>query len=181
MTPTRYQEVVDGLSIQARKVLDVVPLVEAWSVPQVIAELQRQGQAMREHRVIVGCLSHLKTARIVAEPEPGKFRRIAVRERVATKKDAAELPQQEQSLIPATIVPGSAETLAHAFAAKKPGQLERLGAISADLRQRAQGLLQLADLIDAAALATEDEIAALGADSRKLRQLQALLNPAATA
>jgi hypothetical protein len=181
MTPERFKSLLAGMTAVAAKVLGAVPIAESWTSAEIIAELVRQGQTIRDRVVVEGCLGKLREAGLVREAEPQKFRRVKVRERATVKKEAPEVaPKEQEQMIPATIVPGSAETLSHALSPRKPGHLERLGAISADLRQRAQSLIQLADSIDAAALATEDEIAALGADSRKLRQLQALLTGAAT-
>jgi hypothetical protein len=174
MTPARHNAILSGLTLVATKVFNAVPIIEAWTVNQVISELQRQGQSVREHRVVAGCLASMKESGVVTEPEPGYFRRVAVRERSTTKpQPVAKVPPQEQEL--------KLDIAAPSAPAKKPGQLDRLGAISAELRQQAKQLTQLADRIDAAAITTEEEIAALGEDSKKLRALQSILLPSSTA
>lgn len=164
MTPARFDELQNTFPPAARLVLSVVPIGEAWTKQQVQQELARQGK-VQELCTVTGWLNKLVSCRLVDEPARGKFQRAKVRE----KAQAEPVPEQPQE--PEEVKAPKADAVEQ----KKPGQLDRLAAISAELRREGDRLMKLADAIDAAALLTEDEIAAIGEDTKKLRQLQELL------
>jgi hypothetical protein len=166
MTPARL-EVLQGQLTQAdRTVLSAVPIGEAWTMQQIQQELARLGQ-VKDVSTVAGWLNKLVSMRLVREPARGKFQRAKVREKESPEQ--APTPPQPKEPVQVKTTP------APAAEPKKPGQLDRLAAISADMRKEADRLVKLADAIDAAALLTEEEMAAAAEETKKLKKLGEIL------
>lgn len=151
MNPERLNRIADQQTGIARKVLDAVPIAEEWTTSAVSRELFRVGTRI-DKDTLEGCLQSLKESGLVKEPHAGHWRRVHV--------ERAEEPET---------APGAKVK----FVRVDP--LDRMATLTATLRERASQLLMLADEIDAAAIAMEEERAAGSASDQKLRQLQSLL------
>lgn len=159
MTPARAEALERGLTVVAARVLDAVPIQEAWSATQVHNELVRQGRPRMDLRVLHGCLASLKESGLVKEPARGAFSRIAVR------LQPPRLVQEEPVM--ATPVP--------ILAPVPTDPLPQLGILAESLRKQARTLLDCADAIDSAALLADERIKDASRGGEKLRELQKLL------
>lgn len=81
MTPARIAMLERNLNPTMRKVLDAVPIQEAWTAHQIGGELSRTGKRL-EVAMIIGCLNALKREGLAKEPQLGVFMRVAAQPRV---------------------------------------------------------------------------------------------------
>jgi len=162
MNAARLAELENGITAAAKKVLDVVPITEAWAGKQIHLELTRQGRSVdRSH--VDGCLQSLKERGLVREPDVGMWIRVSAKPK----------PKPNLSSVP----PVNPSIMAQADAAEKAATdpLDRLAALAQSLRDLSKMANNLANEIEAAALDVDARIQAASADGAKLRQLQALL------
>ncbi|VWD12513.1 MULTISPECIES: hypothetical protein [Burkholderia] len=158
MTPAKYQAALSGLSAIAKKVLEMVPIQEAWSRSEIAGHLLRVTKSSPDTAVIDGCLGRLKDSGLIREASRGRYQRIEVREREVLK-----VPEQK-----------SAETIA----ATEPQEIlpiEILSQLAERTRALATQIVILASDIETAALTIEQGNAENAANLEKLRQLQSLL------
>lgn len=151
MNANKMARIESGLNTMAVKVLDAVPLQEAWAKAQIVAELHRTGCGAGRD-VVDGCLATLKDRGAIKEPKPGHYQRVAVRQ--VTANDPA--PVATVHPIQPVAAPSSDDTLS---------RLANLGAL----------LRRAADECDALGLEVEERVKDAGKDGAKLRQLQAIL------
>jgi hypothetical protein len=178
MTPERYQRLTEGQSNIARKVLSVVPLQEWWTAQQIQRELRRVTGSTPELHIIEGCLSALADSKLVSEDR---------RHRTFQKID----PEPREPVQPTTVLravpptpepePAVAETnpkftlIEEVRAAIEPADpIARLGALAAQLKTQADIARGLAEQIEEAALAAQENIERLKADTAALVQLKAI-------
>jgi hypothetical protein len=149
-----------NLSSVARKVLDAVPVGEAWTVQFIYQELARQGHNI-EVRIIGGCLDDLFGGGLIRQPQTGRYQRIAYKQPLPVVRPIRDAIEDD---------------MAHAsdMALPKLDPLSALGRLSAELRH-------IADQIDEQALAMAEEAQRANAGNEKLQQLQALLKSIGTA
>jgi hypothetical protein len=166
MNESRFNAVYRGVSEQAKKVYQAVPLNEAWSMQQIMAELIRT-TGQREHRVVSGCLNSLRDLGLVREVSPGSWMRIEVRAKVATTNTEPETPKKEPE------VPASNTKPAEEKSNITP--LERIGGLTTQVLAIIKSMQQLAADIEVAALDVEEQIEKIQKDSARLKQLQELL------
>ena len=153
MNPDRIRRLEDGLSGVARKVLDAVPISEAWTVHAIAGEMRRATGSSYEHRLVVGCLESLKSSGLVREYSRGKFMRVCAKE----GSNVLDMPK----------IIKAAENAMHK--ASKPMSIsEMLGTLSASLLESAGMVDDIIKEFQAERAKHESEIA-------KLRQLQDLL------
>ncbi|WP_175786358.1 hypothetical protein [Burkholderia cenocepacia] len=158
MTPAKYTAALSGLSAIARKVLEMVPIQEAWSRAEIAGHLLRVTKSSPDAAVIDGCLGRLKDSGLIREPSRGRYQRIEVREREVLKvpvhkpEEAGAAPV-EQSILP----------------------IEILSKLAERARTVATELVMLASDIETAALTIEQGNAENVANLEKLRQFQSLL------
>lgn len=152
MTPARFEQAIRGQTAAALKVYDATPITEAWGVRQIASELHRLGSSM-DFKVISGCLGSLVDSGLIARDSKGAYRRVPVRERIPAPDPQ---PQPEPMTTKEVTKP------------KDEAPSTKLGALAARLRS-------LADELDDAALAIDEQIEGMQADSRRLKQLQELL------
>ncbi|WP_155947209.1 hypothetical protein [Pseudacidovorax intermedius] len=153
MNANKLARIESGLNTMASKVLDAVPIQQAWSKAQIASELHRTGcGASRD--VVDGCLGTLKDRGAIKEPKPGHFQRVAARP-ITTAANEAMTPATIHPIEPAA-APSSDDTLS---------RLANLGAL----------LRRAADECDALGLEVEERVKDAGKDGAKLRQLQAIL------
>lgn len=148
------RQAMEGITSVAERVLNAVPIQEPLSKTQIVAELKRTGSSASVE-VVHGCLNNLRGKGLISEPESGRFIRVQVRK----KQPAAEQPQVEKGPMP---------TMNQDNKPAPMSALEMLAQLAAELRT-------MADTAENIALDVTQEIQRIGADSEKLRQLQALL------
>lgn len=153
MNANKMARIESGLNTMAVKVLEAVPLQEAWNKAQIVGELHRTGCGAGRD-VVDGCLTTLKDRGAIKEPKPGHYQRVAVRQPVSANDPAPVATVH--TLQPAAPAPSSDDTLS---------RFANLGAL----------LRRAADECDSLALEVEERVKDAGKDGAKLRQLQAIL------
>lgn len=166
MTPSRFQQRIQGQSSIAKKVFQFVPIKEAWDITQIISEMRRATRTNPDPHIVRGCINTLKESGLIDEISKNQFIRIEVKERI-------EVPPIKEIEIPAQ-QPKEVMTKPQAEPTKK-SPIELLSGLSTRLSAISQSIKSIADDIDAAAVEIEDGIAANEANVAKLRQLQVLL------
>lgn len=178
MSPKRFQALYNAQTSIARRVYDAVPISDAWTVHQVLRELDRVGLPIRDYSKLEGCLNSLCQTGLVDEPEKGKFRRAKVAPlKIAAVSSQPETTQDEPApeMSKPTITVKPAPAAAPAEAKKHTNPLERLDELAKRARAAAATLTNLADEIDTVALEIEEEFEANAKAGEKFRQLQALM------
>lgn len=186
MTPAKYQSALNSQSAIAKKVLEMVPIQEAWSRNEIASNLRRVTKSSPDVAVLDGCLIRLKDAGLIRERQTGLYQRVEIRERevlhVATEtKIKTQVAADGRTFIAGMGIGvdntgGTVEHCASASAsmpAKSP--IDILSALSERVRAAATSMLVLASDIETAALTIEQTNAESNANVDKLRQLQALL------
>ena len=161
MNQARFDILIRGLTVQARKVFDSVPNSEAWSAQQIIGDLQRRDISMRDLHVVRGCLNSLIASGLVIEGPSGLFRR----EKIKVKPDEIT-PEHIQPAV--TEEPMATKTLTTTTKPEKSTVIEKFGGFAKRLRD-------LASDLETAALELEEESESRDAETAKLRQLPQLL------
>lgn len=167
LSAQRYQERRAGMTTVALKVLEVVPIGEAWPFRQLMGELRRRGIAI-EAASVLGSLNRLIEAGLVREPTPKCF--IAI----PHKPEEAEpvpnlLPDQPKGPIAHLVsAPVRKEPEARPAPAVEPLQL--LGQLAERARAMAVDMRALAADIDSAALQLDQ---AQERNTAAIKQLQA--------
>nr|DAH87993.1 MAG TPA: hypothetical protein [Caudoviricetes sp.] len=159
MTPAKYQAALSGQSAIAKKVLEMVPIQEAWSRTEIAGHLLRVTKSSPDAAVIDGCLGKLKASGLIREASRGRYQRIEVRE-----KEVVKVPISEATL--AAVV---------AVEERAVAPIEILSKLSERARSLATQVVMLASDIETAALTIEQSNAENAANLEKLRQLQSLL------
>lgn len=173
MNQAKFDSIYRGVSEQAKRVYQAVPISEHWSSAQVIAELSRTGKGC-EQRIVLGCLSSLKDSGLVKEPAVGHWVRTEVRTKqlhaiTPMKTIRAFTPPKEEETTVANNVQPIAQPKSEITA------LERISGLSAQLTPIIQNLQKLATDIEATAIEIEEQIDKVHKDYAKLKQFQELL------
>ena len=151
MNSQRAQQIEDGLSGIARKVLDAVPKTDAWAAAAILGEIKRATGSSYEMKLINGCLESLKHSGLVREPKQGQWIRAPVKE--------AHVLDAKKILAPAEKV---------ADEQKPAGSMDRLADVANQLRI-------LAHVVEEIACDIEQGMQHANEKTAKLRQLQELL------
>ncbi len=151
MNQQKFDQVHRGLSEQAKKVYDCIPIAESWTPAQIMGELHRRSVSLGDFRVVMGCVNLMLDAGIVVEASRGLFKRETIR------------PKQEQVTKPKKEIEVKQQT---PVAAIDP--LDRLSSIASRLRDLATDMENAA--IELAGQAEKNET-----ETAKMRQLQAIL------
>ncbi|MFM0256083.1 hypothetical protein [Paraburkholderia sediminicola] len=158
MTPAKYQSALNSQSAIAKKVLEMVPIQEAWSRNEIASNLRRVTKSSPDVAVLDGCLIRLKDAGLIRERQTGLYQRVEIRER--------------EVLHVATEMKGEGK---EAVGAPAKSPIDILSGLSERARAMATSIVILASDIETAALTIEQGNAESNANLEKLRQLQALL------
>lgn len=158
MTPAKYQSALSAQSAIAKKVLEMVPIQQAWSRNEIASHLRRVTKSSPDVAVLDGCLVRLKDAGLIRERSVGLYQRVEIREREVLHV-AAEIKGDPQKAVDEP--------------AKSP--IDILSSLSERARSMATAMIVLASDIETAALTIEQGNAESNANLDKLRQLQALL------
>ena len=162
ISKTRFKQVFNTLNAPVKKVYEAVPVSEAWTSTQIIAEISRLGYSMRDSKAIIGCLDTLKRQGLIQEPERGSFIRIEVKETTTFDKFIEETKEKTMATSkPVTQI--------------KQSNLDRLINLSEKANVLAAQMKAVATEIENVALEIEAEIQENSTSAQKLKQLQELL------
>lgn len=167
MSEARFNGLFNGLNSSARKVFEAIPISEGWHITRIVAEINRK--AKMDYRIITGCLTVLREAKLIRESPAMTFQRTEIRQ----LKTTDNLPTEE-----AMKKPESAKPAAAPQAAAPVSPMDKLGSLAQRVNLMTEQLKQLAtDIVDAAI-----EIQAEQENSKKglelLSQFQALMKSA---
>lgn len=150
------------MNAPVKKVYEAVPVSEAWTSTQIIAEISRLGYSMRDSKAIIGCLDTLKRQGLIQEPERGSFIRIEVKETTTFDKFIEETKEKTMATSkPVTQI--------------KQSNLDRLISLSEKANGLAAQMKAMATELENVALEIEAEIQENSTSAQKLKQLQELL------
>ncbi|WP_430228020.1 hypothetical protein [Paraburkholderia tropica] len=158
MTPAKYQAALSAQSGIARKVLDMVPIQEAWSRAEIAGAMKRVTKSTPDVAVLEGCLARLKDAGLIRERGTGQYQRVEVREKEAVIVANAFVANPGPKLAEQPATP-----------------IDVLGRLSARMREMAAQMVMLASDIETAALTIEQANESNSGELGKLRQLRELL------
>lgn len=164
----KFDQIHRGLSAQATKVYDAIPISDSWSITQIMQELHRLNISMSDARVVGGCLNSLIDCGLVVEAPKRMFRREVIRPKFERTEAAPEViaTTKEIEMKQTAHLPSKTAPYASAIAIMSP--LDRLSSFASRLRDLATEMENAA--IDLAGQAEKNE-----AETAKMRQLQALL------
>lgn len=151
MNAAKMKQVESGLTGIARKVLDAVPINDAWQSHTIANEIKRMTGSAPESKMVNGCLESLKNSGLVREPKRGMWIRISAKDHDDDTKEPA----------PANVVELRKQT-------EKLTAREMLSQVAADMMELALRVEDVANEIDKEEKRNEEKTA-------KLRQLQELL------
>jgi ribosomal protein S8 len=149
------------LNAPVKKVYEAVPVSEAWTSTQIIAEISRLGYSMRDSKAIIGCLDTLKRQGLIQEPERGTFVRVEVKAIETYVKFMEETKEKIMATKPVTQM--------------KQTNLDRLINLSEKANGLAAQMKAMATELENVALEIEAEIQENSTSAQKLKQLQELL------
>lgn len=162
ISQTRFKQMFNTLNAPVKKVYEAVPVSEAWTSTQIIAEISRLGYSMRDSKAIIGCLDTLKRQGLIQEPERGSFIRIEVKETTTFDKFIEETKEKTMATSkPVTQI--------------KQSNLDRLINLSEKANGLAAQMKAMATELENVALEIEAEIQENSTSAQKLKQLQELL------
>jgi len=162
ISQTRFKQMFNVLNAPVKKVYEAVPVSEAWTSTQIIAEISRLGYSMRDSKAIIGCLDTLKRQGLIQEPERGSFIRIEVKETTTFDKFIEETKEKTMATSkPVTQI--------------KQSNLDRLISLSEKANGLAAQMKAMATELENVALEIEAEIQENSTSAQKLKQLQELL------
>ena len=162
ISQTRFKQMFNVLNAPVKKVYEAVPVSEAWTSTQIIAEISRLGYSMRDSKAIIGCLDTLKRQGLIQEPERGSFIRIEVKETTTFDKFIEETKEKTMATSkPVTQI--------------KQSNLDRLINLSEKANGLAAQMKAVATELENVALEIEAEIQENSTSAQKLKQLQELL------
>lgn len=170
MNESRFKSLHDGLSAQAKRVYEAVPIQDKWQAAQIIAETTRLHPSMRERNTILGCLATLVRSGLVVEPERGYFRR----------KPDRKPCQESSSPAPVTPPPKAAavtekKTVEPKDAADQASPIDKITRLQSMASKIMADVKALSDAIETVAIEVEVQFSERDAESQKLKQLQSLL------
>lgn len=168
LSETRHKALLESQTSTARKVYSSVPIAEDWTCKQIHTEMLRIGTG-RELSVTQGCLATLTRAGLVQEVKRGIFRRAPVRlqNEVAANDGGIEYAD--------TSAPTEEVEMPTNTPAKPANHMQIMDDLSRRATEMAAALRDLAHDIEAAAIAIDEQMQVEGANTEKLKQLQALL------
>lgn len=156
MNISKFESVYRGLSAQAKKVYESLPISEPWSPSQIMQELHRKNISMSDMRVVMGCINSLIDAGCVDEPSKGMFIRAEIKEKQAPNQTFKTIKQKDTEMQKETKPENTTNPI------------DRLSTLASRLRA-------LATDMDDAAISLAEQAQKNDAETVKMRQLQALL------
>lgn len=145
MNQEKAENILSGMNLMARRVMDAVPKQQYWSIGQISNEMSRQAKHAHSNGEIVGVLRVLVDAGLVTEAG------------LLTFKSNVEIPEVKSVSAP----PKKPEVA-------KPSLMDQLLNLATDLRG-------IADKVDDIALEFDTAVKDAGKGNEQLIQLQATL------
>lgn len=173
MSEARARTKLASMPSNAQKVYEVTPISEAWTVAQVVAELTRTGQTLRDGRIVDGCLFALQRAGLVSRDTKNCVRREPVRP-TRPKLAVVPLSTEEPAVSASTITPAAPAAPANP-APVAVSAIDTLTKLSTKVRGMAKMLTDMADEIDETAVEVEEAIERAGTEVAELKELKTLL------
>lgn len=175
MNKARLAELERAQTGIARKVLELVPNNEPWTMHQMQLEAVRVNGPHLDRRTLEGCLNHLCGVGLVKRANDGWIRVLA-KEYVPPAQSqpepaVAEVRNEEK---PADQERGGVAPTADIMELPVD-PMTKLAKIAQHARATAELLNRMASEIDDVAIAAEESMQKALADTEKLRQLQSLL------
>jgi hypothetical protein len=137
MNEAKLSRKEEGLNSQAKKVLNAVPMLSAWTKDHIAHELRRTGVHISRD-VFDGILNYLRGHGLIREPESGCFIRVAAKPKTS---------QSEIKIVQSISKPSSAIKMKDADA---------WGPFAPIKENRVDELIDLADRIKAMAIPMQD-------------------------
>ena len=162
MNQQKFDQIYRGLSEQAKKVYDCIPIAESWTPAQIMGELHRRSVSLGDFRVVMGCVNSMLDAGIVVEVSRGLFKREVIRPKCDQKEQVVK-PQKELEMKQVTM-----ENAQKPLAVSIIGPIERLSLLASRLRD-------LATDMENSAIELAEQAEKNDSETAKMRQLQALL------
>jgi hypothetical protein len=160
MNASRLRQLEEGSTTTARKVLEAVPRRDAWTPHEIFSELMRLNGTAPAIHIVHGCLRRLSEDGIIKEHK-GTYTRITVRS-VPAATEGTSMPTE--SIVKAVPAPTPRAT-----------PVDRISALSTQLREMGGKLCKIADEIDDAAVDLASEVEQSSGAARRLAQLRELL------
>ena len=168
MSYSRFQQMLQSVPANARKLYDIIPIAEGWSYSQIHQEAQRRGLNMRSE-VIMGAVGELKDAGLVQTAD-NLHRRTPHKPRpepIITNKEATLAGSTD--IKPIQTRPED-----------RLSPFDKIAALATHLRKLADDASAIADDLDDVALAIEESAggeAAAKAELARIRQVFKTLMP----
>lgn len=166
MNAKKFDSKYKGLTSVAKKVYEAIPINEAWSIAQIIAELSRTGTRQDHQTVLRICRELVEGGLATMTSSKSRGDGLFMR----TKVERTQTPKEEPVMAEPTPAPKTkpADILTLKPVPKKKGPMELLAELASKARQFAEEL-------DNAALEIEQEFQNSEAKSEQLKQLKSLL------
>lgn len=175
MSSVRFNQIWSGQTDAAKKVYDSIPILEEWSLKQILADLTRR-QISMAHSAIAGCTDSLIRSGLVKEKN-GTFQRAPVRE--PAKKTLADLKgliTKEPDEVLALAQPIPKETTMPTPKIDVVEQVSKLAqALNAMAERHQKEMTELGNLIANAAIDVQEAFETNAADLDRLHQLKKLM------
>ncbi len=162
MNQQRFESMYRGMTAQAKKVYDCIPISDPWTPSQIMQELHRKNISMSDMRVVLGCVNSLIDCGVVIEVSKGLFKREVIRPKCEPKQQVIEIietTKEEEVKQPAPVPVKPTPAIS---------PISLLGSLSSRLRA-------FADEMDGVAMVLAEKSEKEEAETSKMRQLQALL------
>lgn len=156
MNQQKFDSIYRGLSEQSKKIYDCIPISEAWSPAQLMAELHRKSISLGDYRVVMGCVNLMLDSGLIVEVSRGMFKREVIRAKIDSKDQIQKTVKDSQMQTPQKPI------------AQQVGALDRLSSFASRLRD-------LANDMENAAIELAGQAERNDAETAKMRQLQAIL------
>ena len=165
MNQQKFDAVYRGMTIQAKKVYDAIPIQEGWTPAQIMGELRRRNISMTDKHVVLGCINSMIDSGLIVESPKGVFRREPVRPKFEQQEQLPEPtpPAKEPEPMSKTPAPAPAKDVPPSI-----DPITRLSALAINLRA-------LAAELESAAVDLAMQFEQNDAETEKMRQLKSIL------
>lgn len=163
MGAAAVKRTIQGLTVVAKKVYDVVPINEPWSLAQIHSELVRQGHNLG-HVVIDGCLKSLRADHVIKEPKVGFYIKVAIKEKVAEKPLVTEFADTSKKVI--KLPEKRKESIV---------SITKLSELVESAKKLSSEFSQFTEQLETAIIELDDEVKDSSAAAAQLAQLKSLL------
>lgn len=158
MNASRVIELERGLNMTDKKILDMVPFTDPWTVNDIHKAIDKLGRKI-ERKTLCGALLSLRDVGLIKDVN-GAYIRVSAKQ----KTSSPALPTAEPT-----------EPAASPDTVNKATTLDRLADGARNARNMAAQLMEMASNLEEVALEVEERIQQASAESAKFRQFRELL------